>query len=177
MYCLDDPKSIEFQGGHALSKEQTFEFQVSACTDSNLDCITDESSVATFLKDKAMLTMLNQNSYKITEYDESPIEQKAIVVQDYIGVSAPVAQTWNIKMSTLTTQDDRWKILPFEDPEHDLIKVYKAESHNAEIKTDDGSRLYAKMTFQLDQDKMEHERSVYRLIDLMGDVGGFLGIL
>lgn len=24
---------------------------------------------------------------------------------------------------------------------------------------------------------MEHERSVYRLIDLMGDVGGFLGIL
>ena len=121
MYCLDDPKSIKFQGGHALSKEQTFEFEVSACNDSNLDCITDELSIATFLKDKAMFTMLNQNSYKIKEYDESPIEQKAIVVQDYIGVSAPVAQTWNIKMSTVATQDDRWKILPFEDPEHDLI--------------------------------------------------------
>ena len=41
----------------------------------------------------------------------------------------------------------------------------------------DGSRLYAEIKFNLDQDKIEYERSVYRLIDLMGDVGGFLGIL
>ena len=121
MYCLDDPESIKFQGGSTLAKEQSFEFTVSACTDPSLDCITDESTVETFLKDKAMFTMLNQNSYKIKEFDDDPIEQKAIVVQDYLGVSAPVTQKWNIKMSTVTMQDDRWKILPFEDPKKDLI--------------------------------------------------------
>ena len=47
----------------------------------------------------------------------------------------------------------------------------------ARQKNKDGSRFYHGITFEIDSDRTEHERSVYRLIDLMGDVGGFLGIL
>ena len=33
------------------------------------------------------------------------------------------------------------------------------------------------MSFRLDPDRSEHDRSVCRLLHLMGDVGGFVGIL
>ena len=33
MYCLDDPESVEFQGGPDLAKEQTLEISITACKD------------------------------------------------------------------------------------------------------------------------------------------------
>ena len=85
--------------------------------------------------------------------------------------------TWNIQLNSVKAQNDRWQILPLEASEFDLINVYMSESMNADQNLADGSRLYYGINFQIDADKVEYTRSVYRLIDVMGDVGGFLGIL
>lgn len=81
LYCLDDPKSVTFQGSSDLDVEQTLSMSLTACTDPNIDCVTELALVEKFLKDRVFLTITNQLEYQTQEYEENNIIQKKAVVK------------------------------------------------------------------------------------------------
>ena len=74
-------------------------------------------------------------------WGDDPVEKKTVVKFDHVG-TVPVHQTWNIKLSSVQTQDNLWEVLPFDSPTYDLVEVYKQESHSMGLNLQDGSRLY-----------------------------------
>ena len=61
------------------------------------------------------ITVQNQQIYNKGEYGDGVVEGKAELKTQAINVDAPHTAVYNIRLNEIKAQDDRWKILPFED--------------------------------------------------------------
>ena len=69
---------------------------------------------------------------------------------------------------------DTWYPNPFHE-ELDYYDILNFNSDTLDVAEDQNT--IAEMYFRLDIDLIKHERSVYKLMDLLGDIGGVADIL
>ena len=78
------------------------------------------------MQDKMFITVQNQQIYNKGEYGDKVVQGKAELKTQAINLDAPHTDVYNIRLNEVKVQDNRWKILPFEDKTYSQVFSYLA---------------------------------------------------
>jgi len=103
LQCLDDPKSLEFQGGLDKRLEKSLSIQVLSCSYKNANCVTDKALIDDFFKELTFVTVFTDGKYLAESSGSNSVTtaERVGVRRHKINIAVPQTDIFNIKMNTV----------------------------------------------------------------------------
>ena len=171
MNCLDSPQNITIWGNLRNTLLQALMVRVIPCT--GKDTCKSESEINDFIDRIGHLTILHNNQiYKPNDYTDNVINKQLIM--DYLPINSHsnLIQSYRLQKQTLESEESfiGFGINP-------RIETFYPLKKSTESNDSDFPDSFGGFSIEVSPDVVNNNRSIFSVLDFLGDIGGLLSIL
>ena len=169
LYCLDDPSLVDLKANDGNTSYSSLSIILSRCKGEEHCKTTEETEF--FIGTHLIRLMFNQQTYMSTKYGDEEIIQNRIVSQKiYLDTATSSEISNHIQKQTLQSEESLYNFLStgVEKQWYTILTEVERQIFAS------GYNRISLLRFETSKHERNFQRSVYSILDYLGDVGGLL---
>ena len=169
--CIGDPEKIEFQQGESENNRKSLVIIASICSDLP-HCHSEEDIQAALFSNTITISFIkNKSLFQPDEYGD-------LMVATFTHIDSVFNVARRIMFNSLVqhqvSSEESWLGLGLYAPKEKVWFENKINQRSVEIVGKEYDDLFLVVETSVSKDVEIHKRSIYTILDLLGDVGGLL---